>query len=338
METSLIERKFLYALLAIVIVIVLAIFYPFLTVFFLAGAFSVFLRPIYLWIKKHITRGYEGLASLVTIILFFVLLCTPLYFMGAIIFNQAQDAYYSIAYGSDSTNTFIQTIDTSINDFLPNGITFNTYERITQLISFLTNNIAGFFSSTFHTVLMFIITIFTTFYLLKDGGKWKKNLIKISPISEKHIEKIISDLKNAVNRIFKGTFLIAIIQGLLSWLGLTIFGVPNPALWGVVAGLASLIPSVGTSVVSIPAILFLYFSGMHLQALGLLLWSMLLVGMIDNLLAPYLISKDSNISPLFMMFSILGGISLMGATGIIIGPLVLSLFYSLISIYKKETI
>ena len=113
---------------------------------------------------------------------------------------------------------------------------------------------------------------------------------------------------------------------------------PNPALWGVIAGLASFIPNLGTSVVSIPAILFLYFTGMPLHALGLLIWSMFLVGTIDNILSPYIISKDTEIPSIFMLFSILGGISLMGTIGILIGPLTLSLLYSLVSIYRKEKI
>jgi len=76
---------------------------------------------------------------------------------------------------------------------------------------------------------------------------------------------------------------------------------------------------------------------MDLQALGLLIWSFLLIGMIDNLLAPYIISKDTEIPSLFVLFAILGGISLVGPLGILVGPLVLSLLYSLVSIYKKET-
>jgi predicted PurR-regulated permease PerM len=143
-------------------------------------------------------------------------------------------------------------------------------------------------------------------------------------------------LKDSINRIFRGTFVIAIVQGVLSWIGLSIFGIPSPALWGVVAGLASLVPTLGTSIVFIPAILFLFFSGMQLQALGLLIWAALLVGMIDNVLAPYLISKREEVPPLFILFAILGGISVMGGIGIVIGPLVLSLLYTLVSIYRRE--
>lgn len=337
METSKTEKYFLFGLLAIVLVLTLAILFPFLTVFILGAAFAVVINPVYLWIKKHITMKKSGLASLITVIIFLLVLCIPLFFMGTVIFNQAQNAYHFIISNGD-TNVLIQKIDTAINNIMPEGFTFDTHGKIVALTSFISNNIGNFFTYTFNTILMMLLTIFSMFYILKDGGKWREELIKILPLSEKNIKEILLDLKNSINRILKGSFFIAIVQGILSWLGLWIFGVPNPALWGVVAGLASFIPNLGTSIVSIPAMLFLFFTGMEIQALGLLLWSVLLVGTIDNILSPYIISKNTEVPPLFILFSILGGISLMGPIGILLGPLILSLLYGLVAIYKKEII
>jgi predicted PurR-regulated permease PerM len=337
METSKTEKYFLFGLLAIVLVLTLAILFPFLSVFILAASFSVVIQPMYSWVKNHITKKNGAIASLVTIVIFLLVLCVPLFFIGSTIFDQAQNAYRSVIANGD-TSMLIQKIDTSINNIIPEGFTFNTYDKVTSFTSFLANNIGNLFSYTFNTILMIILTIFTMFYILKDGSKWKEKLIKILPLSEKNTKEILADLKTSINRIIRGSFLIAIIQGLLSWIGLWFFGIPNPALWGVIAGMASLIPNLGTSIVSIPAILFLFFIGMPLHALGLLLWSILLVGTIDNILSPYIISKNTDISPLFILFSILGGISLMGPIGILMGPLVLSLLYSLVSIYRKELI
>lgn len=337
METTKTEKYFLFGLLAIVLALTLAILYPFLAIFILAAAFAVVINPVYLWVRKHITKQKEGLASFITIILFLLVLCIPIFFMGTVIFDQAQNAYQFIASNGD-TSVFIQKIDTSINNLMPKGFTFDTHEKVVNLTSFLSNNIGNFFTSTFNTILMAILTIFTMFYLLKDGEKWREGLIKTLPLSEKNIKEILLSLKDAVNRIIKGSFFIAIVQGILSWIGLWIFGVPNPALWGVVAGMASFVPTLGTSIVFVPSILFLLFTGMQLQALGLLLWAMVLVGTIDNILSPYIISKNTEVPSIFILFSILGGISLMGPIGIIIGPLVLSLLYSLVAIYRKEII
>ncbi len=336
METHKTEKYFLFGLLIVTFILTLTTLYHFLSIFILAAAFSVVIHPVFLWIKKHITMNNDSFASLITIILFLLLLCVPLFFIGNVIFNQAQNMYHFIVQ-NDSTNLFIQKIDSTVNNLMPVGFTFDTHGKIVSLISFITNNIGSFFAYTFSTLLMTILIIFTMFYILKDGQKWREGLFKLLPLSEKNINEILLSLKNSINRIVKGSFIIAMAQGFLFWLGLLIFGVPNPALWGVVAGLASFIPNLGTSVVSIPAILFLFFTGTHTQALGLLLWSLLLVGTIDNMLSPYVISRNTEIPAIFILFVILGGISIMGPIGIIMGPLLLSLLYSLVGIYKKET-
>lgn len=335
MHTISSEKNFLYILLAIVTILTFAIFWPFLTVVVLAVAFAVVLTPVYKWIKKHLTKNIPWLASLITVLLFFIILCIPVFFVGKTVFNQIHDVYINIAASGDS-NSFIQKIDTSINKIVPNGFTFDTYGKITQMVSTLSNNVANFFASTFKTIVMFLLMVLTIFYLLKDGEDWKRNLVLLCPISEKNTNEILSTMKKAINQIFKGSFLIAIVQGVVMAIGLTIFGIPNAAVWGVVAGMSSFIPTLGTSIVSIPAIIFLFFTSGPLYALGMLLWAIIMVGTIDNILSPYVISKNTDISSLFILLSILGGISLMGPVGIFIGPLVLSLLYSLVSIYKKD--
>lgn len=335
MKTASIEKYFLFILLSVTIVFALAIFYPFLTVVILSAAFAVVLHPVYMWIKNKITKGIPWIASLITVIIFIIALCAPLFFIGKTVFHQTQEAYSSIT-KTENTNTIIKRIDTSINKVMPSGFKFDTNAKITEIATYLTGNVANFFASTFKTIILFTLMVLTLFYLLKDGEHWRRNLILLCPLSEENTKEILEKLNSAINRILKGSFFIAIVQGILVSLGLAIFGVPNAAIWGVIAGIASFIPTLGTSVVSIPAILFLFATGMQIQALGLLIWSVVLVGLIDNLLTPYVISKNTEIPSLFILFSILGGISLMGPVGILIGPLAISLLYSLIAIYKKE--
>jgi len=330
-----IERNFLFILLIIVIVLALAIFYPFLTVFILAAAFSVVLNPIYLWIKKHTYKNKSWFASLITIIAFLIGLCVPLFLVGTAVFNQTQNAYYSIV-ANGGADKFIDKVDSSINNFLPQGFSFDTRSKIEGLMQSFANNIASIFSSTLNTVVMFFIMILSMYYLLKDGGEWKKKLVSLLPLSDDNANAILKNLTASINRVLKGSFIIAIAQGILAFIGFSIFGVPNAAIWAVCVGLASFVPTLGTSIITVPAAIYLFVSGMHFQAIGLLCWAVLVVSTIDNLLSPYIISKDTDIPSLFILFSILGGIAILGPIGILIGPLVLSLLFSLVSIYKKE--
>lgn len=335
MQISSTEKYFLFTLLLITSVLTLLIFYPFLAVFILSVAFAVVLSPVYSWIKKYLAFKISWLASLLTIILFILCLCVPLFFVGKEVFYQTQNLYNNVV-ASGNSGQFINSIDHSINKLLPDGFNFDVHSKIVEIVSSLSNNLANFFSSTLNSIAMFLLMVFSLFYLLKDGEKWKNGFIKIFPLSDENTNEILSNIRKSINRIFKGSFIIAIVQGILAWIGFSFFGVPNAIIWAVVACITSLIPTVGTSLVTIPAILFLFFTGMHLHALGLLAWALLIVATVDNILNPYIISGDSDIPSLFILFSILGAIILIGPLGILIGPLVLSLLYSLISIYKKE--
>lgn len=335
MQTMTTEKYFLFILLLLTIVLTVLIFSPFISVLILTIAFAVALNPIYLWVKKRITRDISWLASILTIFIFLICLCTPLFFVGRTVFYQAQDIYVNIV-SSQDTSSWIGHVNDRINEYLPSGFDFNLQQKISDLLSSLTNSLGSLFSTTLNSVLMFTLMIFALFYLFKNGEKWEKDFTKILPLSDKNSSQIIKDLKASINRIFKGQFTIAIAQGFLAWVGFTLFGVPHALIWAIVASIASFVPTIGTSMVSIPAILFLFFSGLQLNALGLLVWSVLLVSTIDNILNPYIMSKDTDIPSLFMLFSILGGVALFGAIGIVIGPLAISLLYSLVSIYKRE--
>ena len=161
-------------------------------------------------------------------------------------------------------------------------------------------------------------------------------MLKLSPLSSEADEKIMAKLTQTINGVVKGYLLIAFIQGTLMGIGLAIFHIPNPAIWAVVAGIASIIPPLGTAVVSVPAILFLFLTGNVGMAIGLLVWAVFVVGAGDNLLNPYIVGHKINIPPFLILFSVLGGIALLGPVGILIGPLTVALLYTLTDIYQSE--
>ena len=161
-------------------------------------------------------------------------------------------------------------------------------------------------------------------------------MLQLSPLSGVDDEKILGRLTKTINGVIKGYLLIALIQGILMGIGLTIFHVPDGALWGVVAGITSIIPPLGTAVVSVPAVIFLFVTGHIGAAIGLLIWAILIVGTGDNVLNPYIVGHRIDIPPFLILFSVLGGIALLGPVGILIGPLTISLLYALTEIYQNR--
>lgn len=333
MQPKIIEKYFFFGLLLATFVFSFLIFRPFWVVLVLGISFSIVLYPAYEWFtKRHLPNW---LSSLITLALFTVVLCGPILAIGVLVFNQSEDAYRSVLVNK-SAGPFINSVESAVNKILPSGITFDANEKVSNFVSYVSSNIANIFSSVISAFFSFILVLFIIFYFLKDGARWKRAVVILSPLSDKDDEKIISRLVQAVNGVIKGSLFIALIQGLLMGAGLWFFNIPNPALWGVVAAVCSLIPTFGTAFVSIPAVVYLFFTGDVTSAVGLLIWSLVVVGTIDNFLSPLVVSVKTNIPPLLVLFSVLGGISLLGPVGILIGPLTISLLYTLISIYRNE--
>jgi predicted PurR-regulated permease PerM len=333
MQTRIIERYFFFGLLLATLLFSVMIFRPFLIVLVLGISFAIVLFPLYNWLNKK--KLPKSLSAFLTVIFFIIALCGPLFGIGALVFNQSQDLYQVIA-GGESPGEFINSINKTINSILPAEMTINVKEKAADFASFISGNVTTIFSTTLSTLFSFLLMLLTIFYFLKDGEHWRKSLVILSPLADRDDEKIFNRLTVAVNGVMKGYLLVALAQGVLMGVGLWLFGVPNPALWGVVAAITSLIPTIGTALVSIPAIIFLFVSGSTPMAIGLLIWAVVIVGLVDNFLSPLFISKKINIPSLLILFSVLGGISLFGPVGILIGPLTISLLYTLISIYRNE--
>jgi predicted PurR-regulated permease PerM len=211
------------------------------------------------------------------------------------------------------------------------GINFNQYAR--QGLEFLIGNLGTIFSSFAKLMLDIFVFIAAFYFFLKDGRRLMDYFVALSPLSDKDDEFIVSRLKLAVSATTKGSLLIGLIQGVLTGVGFAIFGVPNAALWGGVAAVAALVPGVGTALVITPAIVFLFLIGHIPSGIGLLIWGVTAVGLIDNLLGPRLIGRGMRLHPLAVFLSVMGGLALFGPLGFIIGPLTLSVFLTLIDIH-----
>jgi predicted PurR-regulated permease PerM len=275
------------------------------------------------------------LSALLTVFLFIIIISGLLFGVGIILLNQSQNVYNLVS-NNGHTLSFINSLNNSIIKILPKGISFNLYQKISDFITFITNNIAGVFSSILSTIFYFFLTFLSIFFFLKDSTHWKKAIKVMSPLSDADDQKIINKLSQAVNGIMRGYFFIVFIQGTLVGIGFALFGVPNPLLWAMVAMITAFVPTIGSGLVSVPAIIYLFSTGNITGAVGLLLWAVVMVATIDNLLNPIIVGARINLHPIIILFSVLGGISLFGPVGILVGPLTISLLYTLISIYRNE--
>ncbi|MEK7149882.1 MAG: AI-2E family transporter [Patescibacteria group bacterium] len=332
------QLYFLIAILAGTFVLTFFIFRPFLYALALAAVFAIVFQPIYQKIVGFV-RGRQGLAALATILIVVVFVFTPLIFLGIQIFQEAQQLYFSLAEngGKDAVLNIFNGLLNSFQKYFPAAQEFsvNINQYFKQGLSWLLQHLGSVFSSFAKMAVSSLLFLIALYYLLKDGQKLKAAIIALSPLSDVNDEVIFQKLGMAIDSVMKGSLLIALIQGVLVSAGFAIFGVPNAVLWGSVAAIAALIPSIGTALVLLPAIFYLFLSGETLFAVGLLLWGMTAVGLVDNFLGPKFIGRGMQLHPLIILLSVFGGIGFFGPIGFLLGPLTVSLLFALLGIYSS---
>jgi predicted PurR-regulated permease PerM len=184
-------------------------------------------------------------------------------------------------------------------------------------------------------VLRFFLMMFMIFYFLREGRGIVQKIKYLMPLLTHQEDTIIESLQRVSRAVLLGSLLIAVLQGLVGSLGLYIVGI-KPLFWGVMMGLASLIPVIGTGLIWIPAAAYLYFFGEWSHAVFFLFYNVIIVTNIDTILRPLLMRKAADVSPFYIFLAILGGLHAFGALGIFYGPLILTFLMVMLKIYGEE--
>lgn len=337
MSQKAIQISFLAVFTAGFAVLLFFIFKPYLGVVFVSGILSIVFYPLF----KKLTAKFKdnkSLAALVTTLLILIFIIIPLAALSVLLLKEAVDLYNLVALGG-KTQGFIQQVNVlleKVNALLPVGVLdaqvdFEPYVR--NILNWVIGHFDSVFATIFGGVLNFFLMLVSLYYLFILGDKIKDGLVSWSPLPDKYDEEFIQTLKSSVDAVLRGRILVAAVQGLLIGVGFAVFGVGSPVLWGFVGGIASLIPMLGTSIVTVPAIAFLFFTHHFAAGLGLLIWGSIIVGLVDNVFSVVFLRNKIKIHPLIVLFSILGGVEVFGAIGLLAGPVVVSAFLSLIKIY-----
>jgi predicted PurR-regulated permease PerM len=336
-ESEKVQHYFFLGLLVSVIALNVIIFYPYLGSLVFAMTLAVVCGPWHRRVIKWLPN-LPNLACLITLILVSIIIFVPLTFFGMMVFNQAQGLYISLANNAD-TARFFNTFLASLSQDLPIGepvsaLITNLNEYTKLFLQYIVSNATVFFASATNVGIQILLILLSMFFFLRDGEKLKEVIIHLSPLRKSDDELIFDYLDKAVNSIVKGALLLSLIQGVIAGIGFLIFGVPNAALFGALTFISSFIPGFGSALVLIPMAGYLYATSSMSAALGMLLWGVL-VGVVDNFIRPKIISSGTGMHPLLVLLSILGGISIFGIYGLLMGPLLLSFLFALTDLYKK---
>lgn len=263
MITGKIQVMFYYLLLLGAIVLTYFIFKPYLVVIALAGILSIVFYPMY---KKIIGLFRSpSLSSFVSVVLILLVILVPLTLIGFAMFSELKDLYVRVTLENSMVNYIdgiLVNVTAQLDRFLPaNAIpTINPAEierYVDTGFAWIASNFQNIFSGFFSVAINVFILILAMYFFLRDGMNIKKVIMDLSPLTDTDDAAILRKVEVAVNSVIKGSIMIAVLQGILVTVGFVLFHIPSAILWGAVAIFAALVPSLGTSLVVAPAVVYL---------------------------------------------------------------------------------
>jgi predicted PurR-regulated permease PerM len=228
----------------------------------------------------------------------------------------------------------LMRLNLSLDSFQKEPLDF-LLKNLQQISTFLFNQTTKIIKGLSTFIIGFFFTLLSLYYLFKDGERLFERLKEVIPLPSNERDLLIHRFKDMVFATIYGGILIAIIQGLLGGLSFWILGLSSPIFWGTAMSFLSFIPIGGTALIWIPASILLLIQGAFLKGIVLLALGVFGISMVDNLLRPFFISTRTKIHPLLLFFAVLGGIQVFGLIGLVAGPLIVTLFLTLIEIYVQ---
>lgn len=344
MKASLEEKAFLL-LLALVSVAFFWVLLPFYGAVFWAAILAIVFNPVQ---RELVVRlyGRRSLAALVNVILCIVIAIIPVSIIvgalvseGAALVQRLQsgqtslpglaDAYDALpSWGRHLLERFgISDLDV-LRDRLRAAVIFVTQFLAERAVSVGQNTLRLFASVG--------IMLYVLFFLFRDGPKIGRAIRDSAPLSRDYSKRLLDVFAAVVRATVKGNIVIAIIQGSIGGVAFWALGIPGALLWGVLMTFLSVLPAVGSGLVWAPTSIFLYLSGDPVRGTILALIGVLVISLVDNLLRPYLVGKDTKLPDYVVLVSTVGGLSLFGINGFVIGPLIAALFFAAWTVFRDD--
>lgn len=331
------QKVFFFALFIGVFGTAFAMFSPFFNVIALSAILALTFRPLFLFLRDRVCFRRAAPAAAITIASMLALVLGPLTWIGARVLEESRGVYVSISQGG--VETFSETlqgwIEAPLRAYAP-GFQLDLRAYASSLFEYVAGHAGALLSGAISVGLALVLTVIASFFFLKDGPTLMAQLRRLSPLDDEDDRALGRKVAVAVNAVVRGVVLVGVAQGIAVSVGFAIFGIGNATLWGTLAALLAMVPGLGTGLVTLPAVLYLILGGKVGAAIGLGVWGFAVVGLVDNILAPYFYSRGIKIHQVVILFSVLGGIALFGPLGFVYGPVLMALLHALVSTYRER--
>jgi predicted PurR-regulated permease PerM len=339
---------FFFALLSLILYGAFLLLTPFLTAITWAVILAILVYPLYAWLLE-LMRGRATLAAITVMVVITLLVILPGVELVRFLTDETVSLVQSVRSLMDEegkqewlAKPWVQQLLSWWNmvSFRLMDFKINWKETLVQgaqsSSTFLVTQVKGIAQNVLSFTINFIIALFTLFFVLRDGAEFLSRVQRLLPMDREHQERLLRNIVDAVTAVVHGSLVVAMVQGLLAGLAYWVLGVPFAVLWGVITAFAALLPFGGTTLVTIPASLYLFLQGNNVKGIIMLIWCLGVVVMIDNVLKPLFIGSRIKLPMLFLFFGILGGLAVFGALGLILGPVLFALLAVLLDLYSEE--
>ena len=307
---------------------------------------AILFHPLYLWLLRR-TGGRRGVSAALTVLACICIVVIPAALVMASLAQEATGLYALLSTGQLNPGAVLAKMENSLPDFARHVLDLLDYgnareveARLTSFFLQASQSIATRALSIGQNTAWFVISLgimlYLLFFLFRDGPRLTEQIRRASPLGEPQTERIIEKFTSVVKATVKGNVIIALIQGSIGGATFWLLGIQAAQLWTVLMAMLSLLPAVGSALIWVPAAVYLFILGEYVRAAILFAVGLFVISTVDNFLRPPLVGRGTMLPDYAVLISTVGGLSLIGMNGFVIGPLIAALFVSVWSLFAEE--
>lgn len=314
---------------------------PFLRAIAWAVVLSILFYPLYVYLSGRIR--WRSIASVVTLIVILVVILGPVSYLSVLLVGELQHFAGYIEQGELTTienileQPKVKWVLDKLRPMFGEDVDFGQIlvDGIQNIGRNLLEKITTGAKNVFAAMINFIFMSLSIFFLLRDGPRFLARFRDYMPFSEEQKDRLEMQTKDMVVSTIYGGVVVALVQGIIGGVAFFLVGIPAPVIWGTAISIMSFIPMLGTFSIWFPGVIYLVLQEMYANGFILFLIGAFGISMVDNILKPIIIGGRTKMPTLIIFFSVLGGIKLFGLIGLILGPLVVALFISVLEIFRN---
>jgi predicted PurR-regulated permease PerM len=337
------ENQALLLLLAVVSLALGWILLPFYGTVLWGAIISLMFSPLYRRLLAWLD-GRRTPAALLTLVLALLIFVLPFAVVTNALAREAAFVYERIQSGEWNPARYFHEVFAALPDWMTalldrfglvnlDILQRRLAEALAQGSRFIATHALSIGLDTFHFIAGLFITLYLAFFLIRDGDGLARAVRRAIPLAPEHTQELFGKFTTVIRATVKGNLLVAAVQGLLGGIAFWLLGVEATLLWGVLMAFLSLLPAVGAALVWVPVAVYFFLTGAIWQSVALSAYGVLVIGLVDNVLRPVLVGKDTRMPDYLVMITTLGGMAVFGINGFVIGPSIAAMFIAVWHIY-----